>query len=503
MGVAEIGFSRDKVTMRLNSGGATSRLLALLAALLLAGLLLALPAQADAAKPAKNPKVDASVEALVDSAPSPSTELRVIVFGGDLKRAKSAAGAKSEHKLGLVAAESMKVKAKDLDKLVADGQVSYVTADVPVVATGSTDFSALLLANLYPSVVGAPAAWLSGYTGAGVGIAIIDSGVTFEPDLGNRLVQVQLPGQTAPADDTYGHGTFVAGIAAGASADGRFIGIAPEATIYGIDARAADGSVHTSDVISALDWVYANHNLYKIRVVNLSLAENAPSSYLANVLDTAVERVWRAGVVVVTSAGNRADTPPFAPGNDPFVITVGAIDTNGTLAAGDDTLASFSSGGVTQDGFAKPELLAPGRRIASLLAPGTVLANEAPLANIVAPGYGTISGTSFAAPQVAGAAAILLQQHHDWSPDLVKAALMASARPFGAGPASVVDVSRAVALAGSPTPVNQGLLAATYGLTTTTTTDLNSATWNSATWNSATWNSATWNTATWNFNGWD
>jgi subtilisin family serine protease len=160
------------------------------------------------------------------------------------------------------------------------------------------------LASLYPKVIGAPAAWNSGYTGEGVGIAVLDSGVQSIADFGSRLVQVQLPGQTTNAD-TYGHGTFVAGIAAGSAPAGNYVGIAPGATVYAMNVARVDGSVYSSDVISGLDWVLANHTAYNIRVVNLSLSESAQSSYLASALDTAVERVWRDGVVVVASAGNR------------------------------------------------------------------------------------------------------------------------------------------------------------------------------------------------------
>ena len=357
------------------------------------------------------------------------------------------------------------------------------------------------LASLYPKVVGAPAAWNSGYTGEGVGIAVLDSGVQSIADFGSRLVQVQLPGQTTNAD-TYGHGTFVAGIAAGSAPAGNYVGIAPGATVYAMNVSHADGSVYSSDVISGLDWVLANHTAYNIRVVNLSLSESAQSSYLASALDTAVERVWRDGVVVVASAGNRGPGAiSYAPANDPFAITVGATDAKNTVSISDDTVATFSSSGTTQDGFTKPDLLAPGRLVPSTLPGGTVLAGLAPLTNLLGGGYATMSGTSFAAPQVAGAAAVLLEGHPNWTPDQIKAALLRSAQSMS-GSGKVLNVAGGVLLSSPPSPANEGLTQSSYGLDLsggTTTT----ASWNTASWNTAAWNTASWNTAAWNSSSWD
>ena len=147
-------------------------------------------------------------------------------------------------------------------------------------------------------------------------------------------MQVKLSGQPRQADkldDTTGHGTFVSDVLAGKSADGRHVGVAPGAKIYAINVAGDDG-VSTSDIINGLTWVLANKALRNIRVVNLSLAETVPSSYMTSALDQAVEKVWQAGIVVVTTSGNLGpDTVYYAPGNDPFVITVGASDSNDTV----------------------------------------------------------------------------------------------------------------------------------------------------------------------------
>src|SRR5919204_1309789 len=285
------------------------------------------------------------------------------------------------------------------------------------------------LARLYPGRDAVSKPWNAGVTGQGIGIAVIDSGVTPSPDFGSRLTQVVLDGQSGSLDDTVGHGTMVAGVAAGYSPDGKFIGIAPGATVYAININRPTG-VSTGDVITALKWVYDNARAYNIRVVNLSLAETVTSSYKESPLDLAIERVWASGVFVAVAAGNLgAGQIDYAPANDPLAFTVGAFDTMDTLGPGDDTALSWSSSGKTVDGFVKPELVAPGRHIGAPLPLGTTFDLLAPLANRIAPGYATINGTSFSTPQVAGAAAIVFGVHPDWSPDNVKWALISKQGP--------------------------------------------------------------------------
>src|SRR5207253_6891259 len=165
-------------------------------------------------------------------------------------------------------------------------------------------------------------------------------------DFGPRLTQVLLQGQTTSVDAN-GHGTFVASVLAGASSDGRYVGIAPGASVYSVDIANSTGTVYSSDVIVGLDWVAANAAADKIRVVSISLSDSAASSYLTSALDAAVERLWQAGIAVVVSAGNLGpNTMLYAPGNDPFAITVGATDTADTASTADDIVASFSSGGL-------------------------------------------------------------------------------------------------------------------------------------------------------------
>jgi serine protease AprX len=328
-------------------------------------------------------------------------------------------------------------------------------------------------------------------------------------------VQVSIPGITAGSTDTYGHGTLVAGVLGGRSEEGRYVGIAPGARIYSLNVNKPDG-VHSSDVIVALGWVFLNAHRYNIRVVNLSLEETVPSSYQTNLLDLAVERLWAAGVVVVAAAGNSgAGTVDFAPGNDPLAITVGASDSADTVAALDDRVASFSSLGTTADSFLKPELLAPGRHITSTLGRDSVLWQQAPAANKFATdngAYASISGTSFSAPQVAGAAADLLEQHPDWSPDNIKWLLTQTSTPVAGSTAGALSLGAAVAFTGTAGLANQGVPALVCapnstctigGLVGTVSSSWNSSSWNSSSWNSSSWNSSSWNSSSWNSSSWN
>ncbi|MFN2466688.1 MAG: S8 family serine peptidase [Gaiellaceae bacterium] len=481
----------------------------LLGLALLALLIGVLPAHARAGV-AGHSKVDPRLAALAE-ARAPGDPLHVVVVGPDALAASTRARATAVRPLELVGGVRATVAVSNLEQLADDADVAFVGADATVLPQGNGDRTSGL-ATLYPPVDGAGKAWKAGGDGTGVGIAVIDSGVTPGTDFGSRLVQVRLPDQPGSLDDAHGHGSLVAGVAAGSSPDGRFVGIAPGATIYSIDVDRPEG-VRSSDVISGLAWVFNNAHERNIRVVNLSLSEAMPSSYQTSALDLAVERLWAAGIVVVVAARN--DGPgavDFAPANDPLALTVGALDTNDTRGHGDDRVAGFSSRGLTVDGFAKPELVAPGRHIASVLPAGTVLDALAPAANRVAPGYASISGTSFAAPQVAGAAAILFQQHPGWSPDQVKWFLIEQARKVALSPVGALDLSKASGFDAVPGRANQGVpalvcapgsLCIVGGAVGTVSSSWNSSSWNSSSWNSSSWNSSSWNSSSWNSSSWN
>ena len=283
-------------------------------------------------------------------------------------------------------------------------------------------------------------------------IAIIDSGIdaTRSADFGSRVVASVNVSSRAPGatGDQQGHGTMVAGTAAGASA--LHPGGAPNARL--VDVRTADGNGESlaSDVIAGIDWILAHKLQYGIRVVNISMVGDTQTSFLSDPLNKAVERLWFSGIVVVAAAGNNGTGTgevdmSAAPGNDPFVITVGAIDQAQTSATGDDFAAPWSSYGHTVDGFAKPELSAPGRYLVMPVPPASTIATALP-DRVVAPGYMWMSGTSFAAPVVSGAAAQLLARHPNWTPDEVKGALMQTARAL-TQPRPPVDLGTAAGYA--------------------------------------------------------
>ena len=293
-------------------------------------------------------------------------------------------------------------------------------------------------------------------------IAVVDSGLdTSRIDFAGRIrAQVRLtsaPGNSA--GDGRGHGTFVAGLAAG-DAPGH-PGAAPAAGIVSVDVMDDRGMARTSDVIAGAQWILRNRKQYDIRVANFSLHSASRASFRWDPLDNAIEKLWLSGVVVVTSAGNygagHSTRVAYGPANDPFVISVGAIDLNGSAEPTYATVPSWSTWGYTYDGFAKPELSAPGRSLVGPIPAGSTLARERPGQLLNQPGepYMMLSGTSLAAPIVAGIAADLLMLYPAFTPDQVKGALMAAARPVpGAGRAAGVGEVYAPGVAALDNPPN-------------------------------------------------
>jgi serine protease AprX len=353
-------------------------------------------------------------------------------------------------------------------------------------------------------------------TGAGVAVAVIDTGIagdlpdfqTSGADSSSRVIATVVTSPDATtATDRYGHGTHVAGLVAGngralAASDplfNRYVGTAPQANLVSIKVSDDHGTAYVADVIAGLQFVVDHGADYGIRVVNLSLGSGLALPYQIDPLDAAVEAAWAHGVVVVAAAGNRGSDPDaveYAPANDPYVITVGAVDDHGTKDTTDDSLAPWSSRGITQDGFAKPELVAPGAHIVGPLAPDSDFTALCPVC-VVDGRYFRIGGTSMAAPIVAGIAANILALHPTWTPDQVKGALtynsgrldadgepIANLRPTADG-AWEVAADRAVNATKHELTANQGLTPSSLLDPATGEIDYTRASWRRASWKTA------------------
>jgi serine protease AprX len=354
-------------------------------------------------------------------------------------------------------------------------------------------------------------------------IAIVDSGIEknrADFSSGARVIAEKVITTLTPnsSGDGRGHGTFVAGVAAGSGAD--YAGAAPQANIVSVDVMDDTGMARTSDVIAGAEWIYQNRESLNIKVANFSLHSTMPSNFINDPLDKAVEKLWFAGVTVVAAVGNygRADGlpsgVPYAPGNDPFVITVGALDLDGKVGVGQHDAPTWSAFGYTNDGFRKPEVAAAGRyMIAAVPATSTLARDKA--SNIVSPGYIRLSGTSFSAPIVAGAAAQLLIKHPDWTPDQIKGALMQRTRYVpdatrGEAGVGEINAARSIMLTSPPNPnlslnkfVKTDLLggkvfdgAAWYAAAKS------SASWDSVSWSDASWSDVSWTDVSWSDVSW-
>ncbi len=301
--------------------------------------------------------------------------------------------------------------------------------------------------------------------GTGVAIAVVDSGMhvnhkTFKRGNSSRVVYSQDFTGEGNADDNYGHGTHVAGIAAGGSKRNAsaYLGIAPDADIVNLKVLDSNGVGNTSWLLNALEWIKQNHAQYNIRVVNLSLGGAAVDSYTNDPVNLKVQELNAEGILVVAAAGNDGKAASgekiyghiHSPGNDPSVLTVGAVNTHDTDASSDDGITSFSSRGPTRshytdangnlvyDNAIKPDMVAPGNKIGAAKSKvGSYLPTNYP--SLVEPGMDIagddddvmiMSGTSMAAPAVAGAAALLFQLNPNLTPSMVKMIMQYTAQPL-------------------------------------------------------------------------
>jgi serine protease AprX len=410
---------------------------------------------------------------LVSAAPAHAAESvsRVVVVerapaSPAAERAVRRAGGSVGRRLALAGGFAARVPARALTALRRDASVAGVWSDARVAMRSGPDCiagDATCFDSLPPEAAWQQAIGLdkvpTKYQGDGVTVASIDTGVTPTPNLGNRiLARVDLTGER-DGIDRFGHGTHMAGVIAGdgVTSQEAYQGAAPETGLVSVKVAGWDGATDVSTVIAGLQWVVSNGARFGIRVVNLSWGTDASQGYGVDPLDRAVERAWAAGLVVVVSAGNQGPGAGSIakPADDPYVITVGAADTNGTASTADDTIAPFSSAGPTADGVAKPDVLAPGVSIVSDRAPGSTIDAFRPLARLGATMFKG-SGTSQAAAVVSGVAARLLEADPTLTNDEVKGVLAATADPRLAGPGGGAGLIDAAAATAAVTPPKTG-----------------------------------------------
>lgn len=412
--------------------------------------------------------------------------------------------------------------------------VRWISADAPVVTTACMDcIDTTNLLNTYVQAVGADQVWNTApyLQGQGITVAVVDSGIDKNSDLSHAgqkkksriLVSQKFNSEGKNHDDSYGHGTHMAGIigANGTQSLGNYIGIAPKVNLVNVKVTNDYGMATESDVVAGLDWINTNRETYNIRVVNLSLNGSVQQSYHTSPLAAAVEILWFNGIVVVVSAGNNGTANLYPPANDPFVITVGAVDDQGTATLNDDHVSTFSAYGTTVEGFAKPDLVAPGRNIISLTTKRKSILATAHQPHAVYHDHGNffrMSGTSVAAPMVSGAVALLLQDEPQLTPDQVKYRLKATANrtwpgydaiKTGAGYLDIVAAVQGTTTASANTgiPVSNLLTTGPNGILSPTvnwsSVNWSSVNWSSVNWSSVNWSSVNWSSVNWSSDHWD
>jgi serine protease AprX len=337
----------------------------------------------------------------------------------------------------------------EYEALKRDSSVAHISKDLPVVADMAITNKVTRAETVWQGTSGLLGLGsVPGYQGAGIGVAVIDSGISAHSAIGSRVVaRVNLvSSEPGASGDPFGHGTHVAGMIGGAgSAAARVTtaysgGSAPAVRLIDVRVLGRTGMGYTSDVLAGIDWAIANRTKYGIRIINLSLGHPVAEPAATDPLCVAVERAVKSGIVVVASAGNYGLTSSGAPilggitspGNSPAALTVGAVDTNGTADRSDDKVAPYSSRGPTRFDFAvKPDVVAPGTRIVSLEANGSYIATTYPQYHVAGTGnnaYLRLSGTSMATGVVSGGVALLLNAEPSLSPAQVKVALQTGAR---------------------------------------------------------------------------
>ena len=433
---------------------------------LIAALSLVLLPSAHAAKGTGKP---AMVDVIVtyDDQPGKAETNQAEALGGKVRRA-----------YGHLPMRAISIPSHALENMTRAKGVKFVAMDAPV--------EAFSLAARQTARTPTPNTKTFVSPAADVTVAVLDSGVSRHRDLtvstrvdcladsstelmlassgcvtvsNFKLLSTTYTKTSAESDDPFGHGTHVSGIigGSGSASYAAYPGVAPGAVIHSVRVLDGQGSGVVSDVLAGLDWVLANAAKRNIRVANLSLGKGIEESAATDPLVVAVEQLWDAGIVVVTSAGNYGRNGHFtitSPGNSRKIITVGSVTDNGTgLDFSDDYVSTFSSRGPTViDNYLKPDLIAPGNRVIASIPAGSKLKvdlpGRAPKCEICVADYLELSGTSMASGLVSAAAVLMLSKDPGLDPNTVKARLMRSARKVDGDPtatgAGVLDIQAAL-----------------------------------------------------------
>ena len=471
-------------------------------------------------------------------------------------------GGRVEQHIALVNAVVADVPADAVPDLETSRAVAQVTLNAPVQLLGDSFSSVGAGYNPATNVDsmfnieqmdGAHAYWSAGYTGQGVGVALIDSGVSPVDGLSTPGKVINGPDLSFESQnpsleylDTFGHGTHMAGIIAGRDSEvtsvsssdtTQFDGMAPSAQIVSVKVADALGETDVSQVLAAIDWVvqHQNDNGMNIRVLNLSYGTDSSQSYVLDPLAYAAEQAWLHGIVVVVAAGNQGNSSNGLddPAIDPYVIAVGASNTRNTLSVRYHTPASFTSQG---DGTRNPDLSAPGVHVVSLRDPGSFIDDQFGATATVNSRFFLGSGTSQAAAVVSGAAALLLSQRPGLTPDQVKALLVSHTHSMygpsdlkGSGElnlASVLTAPTPNATQSWPSSNGTGSLEASRGsdhvvdangnaltgeqdifgnavdTTALAAAEANASAWNGGTFNGSSWSGSSWSGSSWSGSSW-
>jgi subtilase family protein len=461
----------------------------------------------------------------------------------DAKATVQTHGGQVGRDIGIIDGFSAQIPAANLNLIRSELSIYSITPNQPIHLLHAIDgFNpANDAGSVYnvTSTIKANDLWKMGYTGAGVDVALIDSGVVPVNGLtapGKVILGPDLSFESQADNlrylDTFGHGTHMAGIIAGKD-DGvssisdltshdNFAGVAPDSRIVSIKVATTTGATDISQVLAAIDWVvqHRSDNGMNIRVLNLSFGTDGVQDYTLDPLTYAAEVAWRRGIVVVVAAGNsgygtaKLNNPAY----DPYVIAVGADDTRGTPTTGDDVIPDWSSRG---DGTRNPDVVAPGKSVASLRDVNSTIDSTHPEGRVNSR-YFRGSGTSQAAAAISGAAALLLQQRPNLTPDQVKRLLVTTATPLPAADpvAQGAGLVQLKAAAQAPTPnytqnfpLAQGTgsieasrgsahVVSPDGVTLTGEQDIFGNPWDGSTWSGSSWSGSTWSGGVWNGSTW-